>query len=189
MNQLKLWKSDDSNRSYGFLYSRPRMDMISDIRDRPWMCTLTIHDGNKRYSYTGLTSLFVGTKQNTKYMAKDMAISGFSSDTDHYFDFSLPSIPSIPSMRSISPCRCCQEEPLSPKKSPLRKLSIGERLRRSLDSGADEEDPGVDDVKIIKRTPSEEKRFISKLDEELEEYMKNYPQDSDEEDPFARYNW
>jgi hypothetical protein len=53
-------------------------------------------------------------------------------------------------------------------------------LDHSLDH--DEEDPGVDDVVIIERTPSQEKRFVDELDRELEEYMAKYPRSPQIED-------
>ena len=152
MNQLKFWKSGDPARSYSFLYSRPIQQYGA------WVCTLTIHDCYESYSYTGITSLFVNTKLNTKYKARDIAISLFSSDIE----------------------RTCLFPP-----HRIQKQIEEDFLDKPLSHKEDEEDPGVDDVTIIKRTPSGELEFVNELDRELEEYWAKRPphEEIDEQSP------
>jgi hypothetical protein len=47
MDQLKFWKSGDSDRNYSFLYSGP-----SHSKSGAWMCTLTVHDGYRSDGFT-----------------------------------------------------------------------------------------------------------------------------------------
>ena len=154
MEQLKLWKNADNDRSYGFVYSRSKTN-------NAWMCTLTVHNGCNSYSYTGITNLFVGTKYNTRKRAKKMAIFLFSSDTKVFS--------SLSTQQDISH----RKSRFGVYKPSFLGKSMDEVLNKPLVES--EEDSGLDDVTIIKRTFSEEKRFIKQLDDELEEYMKNYP--------------
>ncbi len=146
MDQLKFWKNGDPDRNYCFLYSRPIQG------NDAWVCTLTVHDRYKSYSYTGITSLFVKTKMNTKHKARDMAISLFSSDIERTRSFPPPR-----SQKQID--KDLLDKPLFPRRED------------------EKEDHGVDDVTIFMRSSPKERAFKKRLDRELEEYWAKRPED------------
>ena len=158
MDMLNLWKRENINRSVVFLYSQ--------MRNRAWMCTLTIHDGYNSYSYTGRTTLFIGTRLNTKSKARDMAISIFSSEIQ------------FQTVKSWSVCQLDRRVLIKPQPSPSRCKKV-DQLKNTYskldgplfpDRKYETEDEGVDDVKIIKRSLLEERCLKQQLDKELEEY-------------------
>ena len=195
MDQLNFWKGKNVNRRFNFT--------ISQLKNNAWMCTLTVHDNYKSHSYTGRTTLFIGTRWNTRYKARDMAISLFSSDMEPNGSFSTSSYLHCP---SCGTCGSCIPRGINSSTHTVHCKTLDERFNdnyhfkpsrkkdvkkyftlrmdpdhesRYLDKPIlpkrENEEDEVDDVKIINRTPLEEQIFKNELDRELEEYWEREP--------------
>nr|QBK85871.1 MAG: hypothetical protein LCMAC101_04660 [Marseillevirus LCMAC101] len=141
------------------------------------MCTLTIHDDYESHSYIGRTTVFNETRLNTRFKAREMAISQFSSTME-------------PDGSTASSCTRTLDERFSDISSVSERISFMVPVKKIYNQGSsvldnpllpsredENEDDGLDDVKIIKRTPQEEQIFKNELDKELEEYWAKRPED------------
>ncbi len=117
MDQLNFWKGRNANRCFNFT--------VSQLKNSAWMCTLTVHDNYKSNSYTGRTTLFIGTRWNTRYNARDMAISLFSTDMEPNGSFSTASYLHCP---SCGICGACIPRGINPSSHTALHKTLDERF-------------------------------------------------------------